>query len=234
MEHAAYEEETHPTDHFRERFVSLAGDKLVGLLILSTCNWLDGDRTFGIHIFVHPEHRSHGRRLYRLTETHLGYLNWRRLMADCRESNEAATTWLARLEFREVGRNLDSILDLSTYRRPADYNEVLQRVTDQGIEIRTYAEIEDPKRERKLWELYEEINADMPSPHLYRRSSFELWGARMANPAHHRGCDLARPRRREFRRYYRAAFQERSYGNATLPINRTLQAVPKPGDSRRV
>ncbi len=136
-------------------------------------------------------------------------------MAGCRKSNEA-NAWLARLGFLEVGRNLDSILDLSTYRQPVDYNEVLQRVTDQGIEIRTHAEIEDQKRERKLWEL--EINADMPSPHTYRRSSFELWRAKMVNPAHREDAIWLPLDGRSFVGITELRFRNGLTENATLPI----------------
>ncbi|MCX7022210.1 MAG: GNAT family protein [bacterium] len=66
---------------------------------------------------------------------------------------------------------------------PADFTERLRRVELEGIVIRPYAEINDNDKERRLWRIFEDSEADVPHAVPYRMQDFEEWKRAFESPS---------------------------------------------------
>jgi RimJ/RimL family protein N-acetyltransferase len=72
---------------------------------------------------------------------------------------------------------------LALYKRPEDFSERLRSVELQGIVIRPYAEINDNDKERRLWRIFEDSEADVPHAVPYRKRDFEEWKRSFESPS---------------------------------------------------
>lgn len=179
-----YNEEHEPKGRYRESFVGVLDSRVIATLNLTSLDDSPESGGFFLTFIVHPDYRGrgYGRELYSLGKCHLGYLNWKEAYTWCDSADANTVAWLERLGYNEAGRAVESVLDLTDYRKPDDYDYTLNRVNEQGIIINRFGGIEDPDKERKLWELNEETNADMPDPYPYQKRSFEKWQKMMAAP----------------------------------------------------
>jgi GNAT superfamily N-acetyltransferase len=140
---------------------------------------------FGLEACVHPEHRGkgHGRALLDLLLGHLAYLDWRQVLAGCLDDGGPARGMLERRGFVLEQTELCSRLDLTRYSPPADHDAALARFHERGYRMATYGELDDPGKEEKLWELYEEIEHDMPGTVEHRKADLAQWREKMGSPA---------------------------------------------------
>jgi mycothiol synthase len=85
--------------------------------------------------------------------------------------------------FREEMRQSESVLDVTAFDF-APYEGHQQRVEAKGFRIATYQELEtDPQRDRKVYELEDDLARDVPQPDPYTPTSLEYFQARiLRNP----------------------------------------------------
>ncbi|MCP4229795.1 MAG: GNAT family N-acetyltransferase [bacterium] len=179
-----YNVEHEPSGRYSESFVGIKDDKVIGIVDISSLGNSPGTGEFFLTFRLHPDYRGRGfgRELYSQGECHLGYLDWKKVYSWCDAADVRTKAWLNRLGFVKAGRAIESVLDLTNYRKPDDYEETKKHTSEQGIRVKTFAEINAPEKERKLWELTEVTNADMPDPYPYQKRSFEEWREAMAAP----------------------------------------------------
>lgn len=171
-------------ERYSESFVGIDEGRVIGSLDIKSLGGYPEEHGFFFTLIVHPDYRGrgNGRRLYSLTEHHLKYLDWREVYTRCDIADTDTLARIVRLGYKEAGREIDSILDLRTYRKPDDYEETLKYVAKQDVTIKTFGEIDDPEKERKYWRLNESTNADIPDPYPYKKRSFEEWRKKMSGP----------------------------------------------------
>ncbi len=87
-----------------------------------------------------------------------------RLLAHTREDYEDGIRFAEKMGFKECMRDWESRLDPASPDLD-EWSRYARQVADQGIEIKTVAELgSDPNRDRKLYELEWLIDRDVPSP----------------------------------------------------------------------
>ncbi|HUU44114.1 MAG TPA: GNAT family N-acetyltransferase [Acidobacteriota bacterium] len=130
---------------------------------------------FFLSVAAHPDHqrRGLGGRLYdRLLET-LKPFDPVRFIARCREDMTAGCRFLEQRGFKVEIQELESYVALDQF-DPSEYEDVVERVTGQGIAIGDLNEFEGrPGWERNLWELITHIQADMPTSDPYTPFPYE-------------------------------------------------------------
>ncbi|MCK4593165.1 GNAT family N-acetyltransferase [bacterium] len=186
-ENARYRRDKLRKEMYLQEFVTEEASEIVGYAQISSRDLSCAEPgVFELEVIVHPEHRGrgHGRALMDLIEHHTAYLNWRRLLTGCMDDGGYARDWLQRRGFVHQETELCSKLDLKNYRPPADHDSALAKIDEQGCRLATYGELSDPDKERKLWELYEEISYDMPGTVEYKKADLEEWRRKMGAPAH--------------------------------------------------
>ncbi|HDR06127.1 MAG TPA: GNAT family N-acetyltransferase [Candidatus Coatesbacteria bacterium] len=184
LEAARHAEENIPPDRLVMRFVGEFDGRVMACASIVGGGFAEPG-TFQLYLAVHPEHRGrgHGRALWELLERQLDHLAWRKLLAQVRADREEALAMLSRRGFAVAHEDLFLRLDMARYERPADYAERIRRVELQGILIRPWAEINDNHKERRLWRIFEDSEADVPHAVPYRKRGFEEWKRAFENPA---------------------------------------------------
>lgn len=170
---------------FLAEFVAVEDGSITGFAFLkSEERHIVEPGTFGLEACVHPAHRGkgHGRAFVDLLLGHLGYLVWQRVLAGCMDDGGPGRGMLERRGFVHELTNLCSRLDLENYTPPADHDAALARFLERGYRMATYGELDDPDKEKKLWELYEEIEHDMPGTVEHKKADLEEWREKMDSP----------------------------------------------------
>lgn len=122
-------------------------------------------RKFTIEGVVHPDHQRQGigSALYDQIITALRLFDPLSLLCVAQEDKTGSITFLKTRGFQESRRERVSRLDLAAF-DPAPYAGLEEKLRSQGIEIKTFKELEDdPQRNRKLYELRWEIQQDVPA-----------------------------------------------------------------------
>jgi mycothiol synthase len=185
LEGARYRREKLPNETFLAEFVAVEGGAVTGFAGLkSEERHVVEPGTFGLEAEVHPAHqgRGHGRALVDLLLGYLGYLDWRIVLSGCQDDGGPARGMLERRGFVHEMTDICSRLDLGRHSPPANHDAALARFRERGYRMTTYAELDDPDKERKLWELYEEIEHDMPGTVEHKKADLEEWREKMASP----------------------------------------------------
>jgi len=174
-----------PAVNYRHHLVGEIDGRIVAEADLDSCSWCADPGVFILDILVDPDHRSKGYagQLWEAASEQLARLRWTRLLGGALADNSVAVDWLERLGFTLDDTELTSRLELEDYQRPADYERVLERFRSQGFITKTYGGINDPEKERRLWELTEESCEDMPGSLEYQRRSFKEWRRMTQSPA---------------------------------------------------
>ncbi|HUT99057.1 MAG TPA: GNAT family N-acetyltransferase [bacterium] len=183
LSNARHGEDNIPPERLLMRFIGEQDGRLMASVSISG-GFFAEPGTFRVGCFVHPDYRGrgHGRTLWNLLESQLAFLAWKKLMAQTWADREAALAMLGRRGFAVAHEDLFLRLELARYKRPEDYSERLRRVELQGIVIRLYAEINDNDKERRLWRIFEDSEADVPHAVPYRKQDFEEWKKAFAGP----------------------------------------------------
>mgnify|MGYP000204743778 CR=1 FL=1 len=187
VENARHKRDLLPVEDYRQEFVALEGAEVTGFGRLESLgHYCAEPGAFELEAAVHPERRGkgRGRALLDLLLRHLDYLDWRKVLSGCPDEGGPGWGMLERRGFVHETTYICSKLELDNYRPPADRDAVMARFHERGYAMTTYGALDDPDKERKLWELYEEVNRDMPGPVEYKMAGLAEWRKRMASPAH--------------------------------------------------
>jgi len=142
-------------------------------------------RRFVINVVVHPEHQGQriGSALYDHVVQSLEALDPISLRSNCREDMIRSVRFLKDRGFREAMRNWESRLDVAAF-DPTPYRKLDEKMRAQGIQIKTLRELEgDPHRNRRLYELENELSKDVPHPEPRTPISYEFFLERtLKNP----------------------------------------------------
>lgn len=142
-------------------------------------------RKFGLGVTVHPDSQGQGigASLYELVLEKLAAFDPILVRSNTREDMSRGMRFLQDRGFEECMREWESRLDIRTFDM-GPYEGHIDRVSADGIEIRTIRELEDdPERDHKLWDLDQTLDQDVPSPDPPTPVPFEHWRkARLQNP----------------------------------------------------
>jgi len=186
LENARYQRGALHNGTYLQEFVAVEDGQITGYAKLnSEERHVVEPGVFGLEACIHPEHRGkgHGRALVDLLLGHLAYLDWRQLLAGCLDDGGPARGMLERRGFALEQTELCSRLDLGSYSPPADRDVALVRFRERGYRMATYGALDDPGKEEKLWQLYEEIEHDMPGTVEHKKADLAQWREKMGSPA---------------------------------------------------
>ena len=155
-------------------FAELDGQK-VGFANYGQSLWVNHPGKLFVGIAVLPEFRKRGvgTALWEHLCQEVQQFDPLRLLAHTREDYEEGIRFAQKLGFNECMRDWESRLDPASLDMD-EWGRYARQVAEQGIEIRTVAELEsDPNRDRKLYELEWLIDRDVPSPEPPSKVPFE-------------------------------------------------------------
>ncbi len=155
-------------------FAELDGQK-VGFANYGQSLWVNHPGKLFVGVAVLPEFRKRGvgTALWEHLCQEVQQFDPLRLLAHTREDYEEGIRFAQKLGFDECMRDWESRLDPASLDMD-EWGRYAQQVAEQGIEIRTVAELEsDPNRDRKLYELEWLIDRDVPSPEPPSKVPFE-------------------------------------------------------------
>jgi mycothiol synthase len=174
-----FDDGNRPAKCLHQRWVAECDGSVVGVTHYDQLAHIYHPRKFSIDVVVHPEHLQHG----------IGSALWRTLVDGLREHNPLSVDFWTRddmtcrvrfLEkrgFEPKFRMWASELDLTTF-DPTPFDEYRHQVAEQGIEIKSVAELAgDPRRDRMWYEMWMEVREDVPLPpgEVRADTSFEEW-----------------------------------------------------------
>jgi GNAT superfamily N-acetyltransferase len=129
-----------------------------------------------LELMVHPEFqgRGIGSRLYGSLMGEAAALDTIMLWTSVRETSEAGLRFAARRGFVEKRRAWESRLDVARF-SAAPFGERAERALRGGFEVLTAAGLreQDPQWMHSLYEMHEEIVADVPRVDVFTPSTFE-------------------------------------------------------------
>ncbi len=160
-----------------KRFVAERKGKVVGYCEHDNITDLYHPRKFWIHVVVLPENRRQGigSALYDKLIEILQPNDPLSLRAHTREDWTNGVHFLEKKGFNEDVRAWESRLDVKTF-DPSPFKGIEEKVQSLGIEFKTLKELEnDPERDRKLYELDDEVVKDEPAPEPHTSIPYEYF-----------------------------------------------------------
>lgn len=157
------------------RFFAEVEGRPVGIARYSQSLWVNHPGKLWMDISVRPEFRKRGigTALWQHLRQQTEQFDPLRLYTNTREDFTDSVRFVQKLGFTERMREWESRLDPASVPL-ADWVRYPQRMAEQGIEIKTVAELaSDPNRDRKLYELEWAIDQDIPSPEPPTKVPFE-------------------------------------------------------------
>lgn len=171
-------QDTHREPMYRfQRLVARLRGHVVGTGEYVQYPWVYHPRKFIVQVAVASAHRGQGvgAALYQHLIAALEPFDPLALGTQTRADWSRSLRFIGDRGFTEQMRNRESRLDLASF-DPRPFAGAAERVQAAGLEIHSFAELTaDPDRDRKLFELGEEIEDDVPSADPITRRSFEGW-----------------------------------------------------------
>lgn len=168
--------------HLERHLVVDAGGRAVALGSASHNPWTFHPRKLGLGVTVHPDHRHRGigAALYDHLRASIVPMDPIALRGEAREDHAESRSFLEHRGFREVQRDWENHLDLTTY-DDARFAGRVERVLESGIRIATLGELlaEGPGIWRPLHAMVEEVGRDVPSPDEHTSVDFDAWRTRV-------------------------------------------------------
>lgn len=147
-----------------QRWIAVEDGQEVGFASYAQNSWNYPPQSFYINVEVLPDYqrRGVGSALYdRLMEGLQGF-HPPALRADAFTNLPQGFAFLQKRGFYEAFRETPVHLDVASF-DPRPYADLEPKLNAQGIFIKTLAELKsDPDRDRKIYELYFKVNADVP------------------------------------------------------------------------
>ncbi len=170
------------TKYLLRRFacIDLEEDQIVGFGEVAHLVDMFHPRKFMANILVDPEHqgRGVGQAIYDRLNEELDDLDAMLVWTMSKEDLPRRIEFFRRRGFSERTRSWESRLDLSTA-DPARFGAYLEKVLKEGITFTTLAEEQHHGQDslKKIHELVQLINADMPREAAFTPLSYEQWEA---------------------------------------------------------
>ncbi len=146
------------------RWVAVEGTQVVGFASYSQGPLEYPPRSFYVNVEVHPgyQNRGIGAALYDQVMVGLQAFNPPALRADAFTNLPQGFRFLEKRGFYEAFRETPVHLDITAF-DPTPFAGLADQLQSEGIVILTLPELEsDPDRDRKVYELYWQVNADVP------------------------------------------------------------------------
>ncbi len=166
------------------RFVAETDGRVVGYAEHRRSALSESCRQIDLAISVHPGHRERGigsalyDRAFRSTRT----FSPESLRAWTRNDLARSISFLTGRGFEEVCRTWDCRLDLAGF-DATPYDRLMRRLAESGIEIRTAADLHaDSCRDRRIYDLHNAIQADVPRTGPYVPDPFDCFVERNLGP----------------------------------------------------
>jgi mycothiol synthase len=175
-----YWESIYPSDNPRRRRTAVTGDG--GVVAVGACLlpfWMHAPGVFWLEIMVHPEwqRRGIGRAILAALEPFAREQGGAILRTNCREDFPAATRFLERAGFTNIGIRYESAMDVQTFDEKP-FLPVLEAVVHAGYRLTTLAEERPatPDADRRLYDLIFETAAEVPFPGgAVHHEPFDIW-----------------------------------------------------------
>lgn len=168
-----------------QRWVAEVDGRIVAFAEHNQFSGMYHPRKFIVDVGVLPDYRGRGigSALYDHVVDTLQPFDPLSLRARAREDWTHTLRFLKRRGYREDMRAWESRLDVAAF-DPTPYAGLDDKVRAHEIEIKTFRELEsDPERNRKLYELEEELDRDVPSPEPHTAISYKYFVEhRLNNP----------------------------------------------------
>ncbi len=148
------------------RLMAEKNGEVVGWASFFHMEWLYHPQKFGVGVSVHPDQQNQGigSALYERMLQELQSHDPIKLLASTRADKPEALRFAENRGFVEEFRAWESKLEMSKF-DPAQWAKDVEKVLEQGYEIKTLAELMDnPDYERKMYELDHAGSFDVPLP----------------------------------------------------------------------
>jgi mycothiol synthase len=161
-----------------QRWVALEDGAVVGFGYYGQNIFEYHPQLFYINIEVNPDYQRHGlgAALYDQIMAGLQPFAPRVLRADAFTNQPQGFPFLQKRGFYEAFRETPVHLDLKSF-DPSPYTGLDAKLLGKGIVIKTLRELEsDPNRDRKVYDLYTEVEQDVPHEDLeVEKEAYEEW-----------------------------------------------------------
>ncbi|MBC8102617.1 MAG: GNAT family N-acetyltransferase [Cytophagales bacterium] len=180
-----YRDEQQPAHLLSGRFLAqTAADTILGVSDYGQWLGMYHPRRFWGGVLVHPDCRRQGigTRLYDALLERLAPHDPLSLRAVAREDKPDANAFLEKRGYAPDMRFWESVLQVAAF-DPAPYQGAIDRFVSEDFTIRSYADLaNDPDRDRRLYEMVEEVHQDVPSPEARTPVPFDEWIKRLDSP----------------------------------------------------
>ncbi|MCP5070622.1 MAG: GNAT family N-acetyltransferase [bacterium] len=166
--------------HFWRRWVWEEEGRILGTGFYGQDSWHYHPRKYFVEAVVAPEARGRGigAALYETVTAALAELKPIGYFCLTNEEWQASRRFAAKRGFGDGMRMQESRFAIQSF-EPGDYSSDLEHAGEQGIVMRSWAEIDgNEAEERKFHALSQQLLADMPSTEPFDPSPFELWRKR--------------------------------------------------------
>jgi GNAT superfamily N-acetyltransferase len=163
--------------HKFQRYVAIVDGQIVGFSTYFQQGWAYHPRKFGVSVTVHPEYqgRGIGSALYDTALEALAAFDPLLVRSRTREDWTRGVRFLRDRGFEEDMREWESRLDVAAF-DPAPFAGAEDKMRQHGIAIKTMTELaDDPDRDRKIYELDNDVARDVPSPDPFTPMEFERY-----------------------------------------------------------
>ncbi len=188
IEGTRYWDDTRDRNYMFERFVAEQNGAIVGHVTYGESSWSYVPGKYFIQVRVLPDRQRQGigSSLY---DHAVGVMSGRELRpiafaSHAREDQPQGVRFLTSRGYEQTMRDEVSWLTLADFDEER-FRGVEEKVLDQGIEIRTFTELDgiDPKLRERMWELDHELMKDVPSPDPVTKQPFEQFLKWLESPS---------------------------------------------------
>jgi len=159
------------------RWVAIVDDKLVGTALYTQEIWQYHPNKFHCYIMVRPEYQNQGigLKLFDLIYESIQQFDPIQINTEARDDMKSSIRFLETRGFKYIQRYAEPHLEVDSFDF-APYESLEKRLNSEGILIKTMRELEnDPNRNRKIYEMDQEIAPDMPDEEGFTKLDYETF-----------------------------------------------------------
>ncbi|MCP4704512.1 MAG: GNAT family N-acetyltransferase, partial [candidate division Zixibacteria bacterium] len=159
------------------RWIAIIDNKIVGTGVFTQEIWQYHPDKFYIWMMVKPEYQNIGvgSKLYDRIWKSLEKFNPISVNTDARNDMPQADRFIKERGYKSFQRYAEPHLEVSSFDF-APYESLMEKIKSEGIIIKTMQELEnDPDRNHKIYEMDQEIAADMPDEDGFTKLDYETY-----------------------------------------------------------